>query len=314
MDSSQPPQGKPPVTPITARRGLGRGLDALLPSSAAPMTVTHPSDAVRQVPVASIIPNTYQPRTVFKPEKLRELAESIRVHGVMQPIVVRKDGDKYMLIAGERRWRASTLAGLVTVPAIVREVPTNQILELTLIENIQREDLNPIEVAEAFQRLATEANLTHDQIAERTGKDRSTVTNLLRLLRLPAEVRARIVAGEISLGHAKVLLGLSSEAAQKSLAARVVAQGLSVRQLEDIARNVTEAVEQGSGKSGEKPRTRIVDPNVRAAIMEVERMLGARVHLKGTHKKGKMIIEYNSADELDRIYSRIVGRKQQGAG
>ena len=313
MESGQPPQGKPPVTPITARRGLGRGLDALLPSTPPaqpPMAVSLPADAVRQIPVASITPNTYQPRTIFKPERLRELADSIRVHGVMQPIVVRKDGEKYMLIAGERRWRASTLAGLVTVPAIVREVPTNQILELTLIENIQREDLNPIETAEAFQRLATEANLTHDQIAERTGKDRSTVTNLLRLLKLPAEVRSRIVAGEISLGHAKVLLGLSSEAVQKSLAARVVAQGLSVRQLEEVAKTATEAAEQGSGKPGEAGKAKPVDPNVRAALMEVERMLGARVHLKGNHKKGRLIIEYNSADELDRIYSRIVGRKQ----
>jgi ParB family chromosome partitioning protein len=313
MEPNQPPQGKPPVTPITIRRGLGRGLDALLPSaqvSAPPMTVAHPADAVRQIPVASISPNTFQPRTVFRPEKLRELADSIRVHGVMQPIVVRKDGDRYMLIAGERRWRASTLAGLVTVPAIVREVPTNQILELTLIENIQREDLNPIETAEAFQRLSTEANLTHDQIAERTGKDRSTVTNLLRLLKLPTEVRSRIVAGEISLGHAKVLLGVPSEAAQKSLAARVVAQGLSVRQLEEIARSTTEAAEQGSGKSDAPGKARPMDPNVRAALVEVERVLGARAHLKGNHKKGRLIIEYNSAEELDRIYSRIVGRKQ----
>jgi len=309
MDSGQPPQGKQPVTPITARRGLGRGLDALLPSAPPPMAATHPSDAVRQIPVTSITPNSYQPRTVFKPEKLRELADSIRVHGVMQPVVVRKDGDRYMLIAGERRWRASTLAGLVTVPAIVREVPTNQILELTLIENIQREDLNPIETAEAFQRLATEANLTHDQIAERTGKDRSTVTNLLRLLKLPEEVRTRVVAGEITLGHAKVLLGLASEAVQKSLAARVVAQGLSVRQLEDLAKTATEAVEQGSDKTV-TIKGKVVDPNVRAAVMEMERMLGARVHLKGNHKKGRLIVEYNSAEELDRIYSRIVGRKQ----
>jgi ParB family chromosome partitioning protein len=311
MESGQPPQVKPPVTPITARRGLGRGLDALLPSaSSAAVPTSQPVDAVKQIPVSSVIPNTYQPRNIFKPEKLRELADSIRVHGVMQPIVVRRDGDRYMLIAGERRWRASTLAGLVTVPALIREIPKNQILELTLIENIQREDLNPIEIAEAFQRLAAEASLTHDQIAERTGKDRSTVTNLLRLLKLPDEVRARIVAGEISLGHAKVLLGVASESAQKALAARVVAQGLSVRQLEEIAKSAGHASEQGDQKSASQGKDKATDPNVRAAIMEVERMLGARVHLKGNHKRGKLIIEYNSAEELDRIYSRIVGRKQ----
>jgi ParB family transcriptional regulator, chromosome partitioning protein len=309
MDSEQPPQVKPPVTPITVRKGLGRGLDALLPSSpgAAPQAMAG-VDAVRQIPLSHIVPNSFQPRTVFKPEKLRELADSIRVHGVMQPIVVRKMGDRYMLIAGERRWRASSLAGLVSVPALIREVPNNQVLELTLIENIQREDLNPVETAEAFERLATETNLTHDQIAERTGKDRSTVTNLLRLLKLPAEVRSRIVAGELSLGHAKVLLSLATEGAQKSLAARIAAQRLSVRQLEEIVKKVGEPAEKGTDKRA-IPTEGVADPNVRAAVVEIERMLGARVHLRGNQKKGRMVIEYNSAEELDRIYSRIVGRK-----
>lgn len=309
MEPNQPPQAKPPVTPITMRRGLGRGLDALLPS-VGPVVLS--SDAIRQIPVASITPNPFQPRTVFKTDRLRELADSIRVHGVMQPIVVRKDGDRYMLIAGERRWRASTLAGQVTVPAIVRDVPNNQVLELTLIENIQREDLNPIETAEAFQRLAMETHLTHDQIAERTGKDRTTVTNLLRLLKLPSEVRSRIVAGEISLGHAKVLLGLTSEAVQKTLAARIVAQGLSVRQLEEIAKTEAGRSTRAGKNSSEVGATKesIVDPNIRAAITEIERALGARVHLKGNNKSGKILIEYNSAEELDRIYGRIVGRKQ----
>jgi ParB family transcriptional regulator, chromosome partitioning protein len=309
MDSEQPPQVKPPVTPITVRKGLGRGLDALLPSSpgVAP-SASGGVDAVRQIPLSHIVPNSFQPRTVFKPEKLRELADSIRVHGVMQPIVVRKMGDRFMLIAGERRWRASSLAGLVSVPALIREVPNNQVLELTLIENIQREDLNPVETAEAFQRLATETNLTHDQIAERTGKDRSTVTNLLRLLKLPAEVRSRIVAGEVTLGHAKVLLSLATDGAQKSLAARIAAQGLSVRQLEEIVKRVGESAEKGTGKRAISTEG-VADPNVRAAIVEIERMLGARVHLKGNQKKGRMVIEYNSAEELDRIYSRIVGRK-----
>jgi ParB family chromosome partitioning protein len=224
----------------------------------------------------------------------------------MQPVMARRSGERFTLIAGERRWRAAALAGLVSVPAIVRDVPDREVLELTLIENIQREDLNPIETAEAFARLANEAALTHEQIAERTGKDRATVTNLLRLLRLPKEVRDKVASGELSPGHARAVLMLPTESAQTAFAARIVAQGLSVRQAEEM-------VKGSSGRPNvitlEKIEAEVLqDPNVRAAVEVLERALGTRVRLKGNYLRGKIIIEYHSPDDLDRIYAVLAGR------
>jgi ParB family chromosome partitioning protein len=302
MDTTEPMTNKT-VNISTARRGLGRGLDALLPSAPPPPVPV--GDVVLQVGISAISPNPFQPRQSFHPERLKELADSIRVHGVVQPVVVRRQGERFMLIAGERRWRAASLAGIPTVPAIVREVPDSQVLELTLIENIQREELNPVEVAEAFSRLATEANLTHEQIAERTGKDRLSVTNHLRLLKLPKEVRDKVGSAELTMGHAKVLMGLGTEAAQKALAARIVAQGLSVRQTEALAKG--ESKKPVTIKTIEAEVLR--DPNVIAAVREIERALGTRVHLKGNDLRGKIIIEYNTSDDLDRIYAMLVGRK-----
>ncbi|MBI2819869.1 MAG: ParB/RepB/Spo0J family partition protein [Acidobacteria bacterium] len=288
----------------SGRRGLGRGLDALLPAS--PGAAPSGGDTVRQIGVSTISPNPHQPRQQFHPERLQELADSIKVHGIVQPVVVRRQGEKYLLIAGERRWRAASLAGLPTVPAIIRNVPDNQILEITLIENIQREDLNPVELAEALARLSNDANLTHEQIAERTGKDRVTVTNHLRLLKLPEDVRKRVASGELSMGHAKVLMGLESAEAQKALAARIVAQGLSVRQTEAVAKE----------KPGRKTNfyktivaQAVQDPNVQAALREIERALGTRVRLIGDDLRGKIVIEYHSPDDLDRIYALLLGRK-----
>ncbi|MBI1955143.1 MAG: ParB/RepB/Spo0J family partition protein [Acidobacteria bacterium] len=298
-----------PTQPITKahsqsspKRGLGRGLEALLPA-------THPAgESIRQIEVTRITPNPYQSRQQFHSERLRELSASIKTHGVVQPVVVRQQGDRYTLIAGERRWRAAQLAGLATVPAIVRQVPENHILELTLIENIQREDLNPIETAEAFARLTREAGLTHEQIAERTGKDRATVTNFLRLLKLPEEVRKRVATGELSMGHARALLALPTETAQKALAARIVTQGLSVRQAEAL-------VKTRDGRIS-KPNTlrkiwaqALEDPNVRAAVEGMERALGTRVRLAGDDMHGKIMIEYYSSQDLDRIYGVIVGKR-----
>ncbi len=306
MEPNKPQQGKPAITPITSRRGLGRGLDALIPSK----QPLEGGDQVLQIAVTSISPNPYQPRRRFHPDRLRELADSIKLHGVMQPIVVRKDGERYMLIAGERRWRASTMAGFPNVPAIVRNVPNHQVLELTLIENIQREDLNPIETAEAFAQLSSQAGMTHEQIAERTGKDRVTVTNSLRLLMLPEEVQGRVAAGEISSGHAKALLSLESEAAQKTVAARIVAQGLSVRQTEQIVKHGVSSPSTIRTASGKTSAEQAEDPNVRAAVMEMERALGTRVRMQGNDRRGKIMIEYNTTDDLERIYTWIVGRQQ----
>ncbi|MBI2815698.1 MAG: ParB/RepB/Spo0J family partition protein [Acidobacteria bacterium] len=278
-------------------KALGRGLEALLPSAAAP------TDSVRHIPISQIDPNPFQARQVFQADRLRELADSIKTHGVLQPIVVRQHGERFLLIAGERRWRATSLAGLAAIPAIVRQVAESEVLELTLIENIQREDLNPIETAEAFARLATDAHLTHDQIATRTGKDRATVTNFLRLLRLPEIIRHRVATGEISMGHAKALLTLPTEAVQKELADRILHEGLSVRQTEAI-------VAPESRKSGvtSTKKKAIADPNVSAAVQEMERSLGTRVRLTGSQKRGKIIIEYYSSEDLERIFEAIVSK------
>jgi len=292
-----------PINIASGRRGLGRGLDALLPVRPEPAISS--GETVRQIGISAISPNPQQPRQQFHPERLQELADSIKVHGIVQPVVVRRQGEKYLLIAGERRWRAASLAGLPTVPAIVRDVPDNQILEITLIENIQREELNPVELAEALARLASEANVTHEQIAERTGKDRITVTNHLRLLKLPEEIRMRIGSGELTMGHAKVLMGLASGESQKILAARIVAQGLSGRQTEMLAKEQPRKTNISKTLQTQAPQ----DPNVLAALREIERALGTRVRLIGNDGRGKIVIEYHSSDDLDRIYALLLGRK-----
>lgn len=296
--------GNKTINISSGRRALGRGLDALLPVSRG--LTAQPADSIQQIGVSAILPNPQQPRQHFHPGRLQELADSIKVHGIVQPVVVRRHGEKYLLIAGERRWRAANLAGLPTVPAIVREVSDNELLEITLVENIQREELNPVELAEALARLASEANLTHEQIAERTGKGRVTVTNHLRLLELPVEVRDRVASGELSMGHAKVLMGIASAESQKSLAARIVAQGLSVRQTEALSKEKT-ARKSNFYKAfvAQAPK----DPNIQAAIREIERALGTRVRLMGDDLRGKIVIEYNSPDDLDRIYGLLLGRK-----
>ena len=275
------------------KRGLGRGLEALLPAVAS-------SDRVRQIEVSRIEPSPHQSRRHFHPERMAELAESIKLHGVVQPIVVRASGQRYVLIAGERRWRACALAGVAMVPAIVRDVPDNELPELTLIENIQREDLNPIEMAEALFSLSREHHLSHEQLASRTGKDRATITNTLRLLRLPEVVRDCVASGDLSEGHARALLALPDEGSQKILAAHVVIKGLSVRQ--------TEALTKSRGARKPKAPTE-QDPNIRSALQEMERALGARVRMVGKGSKGRIEIEYHSQQDLDRIYNVIVGQQ-----
>ena len=295
MDQVPPTSTKVSFQP-GPRRALGRGLDALLPA-----VLPAPSKgSIQQIELAQIDPNPHQARRHFHQERLRELSQSIKNHGVVQPVVVRRNGDRYTLIAGERRWRAAALAGIATIPAILRDAPERDVLELTLIENIQREDLNPIETAEAFARLANEAGLTHEQIAERTGKDRVTITNLLRLLRLPIEVRDYVASGKLSAGHARALLALSTESAQKALAARILAQDLSVRQTESLTK----------GAVPKKPTVvPLPDPNVHAAIQDMERALGTRVRivsLGSRGSRGKIEIEFYSAEDLERVFEVIV--------
>ncbi len=297
------------------RRALGKGLAALLPTRPAPSgAAAAPAPAPEPVqtreasptslPIDQIDANPLQPRTVFQPDRLRELANSIEANGIIQPLIVRRKQDRYELIAGERRWRAARLAGLADVPVVVQTTGNDRLLEVSLIENLQREDLNPMEVAQAYDRLQQEHGLTHEDIAKRTGKDRSSVTNMLRLLRLPQDVQLLVAEHRISMGHARAILGLPDEAAQRQLAEKAAAQGLSVREVERTVQKLTESRE---GEQEEKPRQ---DPNVRAAAEELQRVLGTRVRIvEKNPQRGRIEIDYFTQEDLDRVYTQIVEGK-----
>lgn len=293
----------------SSRKALGKGLSSLLPSRAtAPVAAPPPAPpaeppTVNRLPIDQIEPNPNQPRTVFDPARLQELAASIQANGIIQPLIVRKIGDKYHLIAGERRWRASRLAGLKEVPIVIANIHDDRLLEVALIENIQREDLNPIEVAVAFEKLSNDLGLSHEEIGKRTGKDRTTITNMLRLLRLPGDVQLLLAEKRLSMGHARAILGLPTEELQREVAEKAAAQGLSVRQVEQMVHNMTKAREV---KKADTPEP--VDPNVKAAIGELEAALGTRVRIvEKAPGKGKIEIDYYSQDDLDRIYAVITG-------
>lgn len=280
------------------RSALGKGLGALLPAD--PLPAKGAGSEFVRIPVARIDPNPVQPRATFDPESLRELAASIRSDGVLQPVLVRRDGGRYTLIVGERRVKACRLAGLATVPAIVREIEPERILEVTLVENIQRENLNPIEIATALDRMSRDLHLTHEQLAVRTGISRTSITNHLRLLKLGPPIRKLVEQGKLQMGHARALLALDREADRKSLAVRAAEAGLSVRDVEREAKKLL--------KPRRKKRQRSVDPNVAAAIEELERVLQAPVRLRQRGaEKGCLEITYSSQDELAAIYDRIVG-------
>jgi ParB family chromosome partitioning protein len=258
-------------------------------------------DQVRQIPIDLVDPNPYQPRRTFRQSGLEELARSIQLDGLIQPIVVSSKGDRYTLIVGERRCRAAKLAGKTEIAAIVQQVEPERILEVTLVENIQREDLNPIEVASALDRMIRELQLSHEEVAARTGKDRSTITNLLRILKLPKDIQLLVAERRLSLGHARALLSLDDPEQQRILAEKTAAQGLSVRQIERTVRSLTEP-RKGAAASA------ATDPNVAAAMEEMERALGTPVRVvQRTANKGKIEIEFHSAQDLDRIYTAIVG-------
>jgi len=281
------------------RKALGRGLNALL------RTVETTTSGLEEVAVDRIDPNPFQPRRAFLPEKLKELADSIRASGVVQPVLLRRSGERYQLIAGERRWRAARQAGLTVIPALLREIGDRDALELALTENLLREDLNPLEAAQGYAALQQKHGLSHEEIAERLGLDRSTVTNTLRLLRLPPEVQRMIEERAISAGHARALLGLESETAQLRLAQLIVKQGLSVRQAENlVALRGSKSSKKNEGVDAPK-----LDPNVRAAVLEMERALGTRVKVQGDEKRGKIEISYYSPEDLNRIYEWIVKRQ-----
>lgn len=302
------------------RKALGKGLSALLrdfepaadPASPAPAVAPippapHPvptAGGMIEVPVELVQASPFQPRAHFDPQALEELAQSMRAGGVVQPVLVRRMGDRYELVAGERRLRAAKLAGMDRICVIVRTLSDEQALELSLVENLQREDLNPLEQARAFDRLASEFALTQEEIARRTGKDRATVANTMRLLRLPSEVQQLLEEGKLTAGHARALLKLEeSPALQRVLARRMVARRVSVRQAEEmIERRLPEAKRQRMVRPPQ-------DPNVQAAVEAMEQALGTRVRVV-EHKKGggQIEIEYYSLEDLNRIYYIIVER------
>src|ERR1700722_11036554 len=294
-------------------RPLGKGLSALLaprtshalsPQQKPAAEETRANPPPSSLPIASIAPNPVQPRTVFQTDRLEELAASIRANGIIQPLIVRRHGEAYQIIAGERRWRAAKLAGLAEVPIMVQDVADPRMLELALIENIQREDLNPIELAHAYERLGSELGLSQEEIGRRTGKDRTSITNIIRLLRLPKEVQLMLADHRISMGHARAILGLTSAEEQIELAEKAAAQGLSVRQVETL---VNEATSDRPRHGGGSRREATQDPNVKAAMEELERVLGTRVRIvELTDQRGRIEIEYYSQADLDRLFQQFV--------
>jgi ParB family chromosome partitioning protein len=297
------------------RNRLGRGLSALLPArpvGPAPATaqatapvVPAPTALPNKLSISAIQPNVEQPRADFDETRLAELAASIEVHGIIQPIIVRKFKDSYQIVAGERRWRAAQIAGLSEVPVVIQEIRDEHLLEVALIENIQREDLNPIEAAQAFDRLS-KMGFSQEEIGRRTGKDRATIANLIRLLRLPKSVQDLVAEGKLSMGHARAILSLQHAQDQVDLAQTAMTKGLSVRQVEHQAQILL------GDKEPAKPKKEVpVDPNVRAAIESLERALGTRVKIvSGLGERGRIEIEYYSQAELDRLYQLLAGEGQ----
>jgi ParB family transcriptional regulator, chromosome partitioning protein len=276
------------------RPALGRGLSALIPD--APV-VPATSERALEVDIDLLRPNRDQPRTAMDDSKIEELARSIKSNGIIQPIVVRKTPEGYEIVAGERRWRASQRAGLAKVPVVVRDIPEERMLAAALIENIQREDLNPIEEAQGYRRLVDEHHLTQEQIAEAVGKDRSSVANYLRLLKLPTEVRSNLSAGSLSMGHARALLALSNETDQLRIAREVVAKNLSVRETETIVKKGT----QPAAEREENPK----DVHTRAAEEKLRFAMGTRVRIVRKGKGGKIEIDFQNEDELQRLYEQL---------
>ena len=279
------------------RPALGRGLSALIPD--APVT---PAAAERglEVDIDLLRPNPAQPRAGIDDARIEELARSIRSNGVIQPIVVRKADKGYEIIAGERRWRASQRAGLLKVPVVVRDVPDDRLLAVALIENIQREDLNPIEEAQAYRRLADDYHLTQEQIAEAVGKDRSSVANFIRLLKLPREIRENLSAGALSMGHARALLSLPDENSQLRLSREIISRNLSVRETEAMAKKGLDPA-----PPREEPQK---DVHTRAAEEKLRFALGTRVRIVRKGKGGRIQVDFQSETELQRLYEQLTER------
>jgi ParB family chromosome partitioning protein len=287
---------------VARRSGLGRGLGALIPPEAAAATGTPSTSALRDVPVSAIRPNPHQPRKHFDEESLSSLASSVRELGVLQPLLVREAGEgEYELIAGERRWRAAKRAGLPTVPVVVRGADDLASLEQAVVENLHRQDLNPLEEAAAYQQLIEDFSMTHDQLATRVGKSRATVTNMLRLFQLPPAIQKHVAEGSLSAGHARALLGTPDRAFQEALARKAVQEGLSVRAVEEAVRARGEGEPSVERATARGPRLR------QAGMHELEQLLSehlaTRVKVQETAKAGgKVVVEFADLDDLERIY------------
>lgn len=299
------------------KRGLGKGLDALFSSDEVmepqeeymPVSEEPSSEEIKEkvqiVDIYTVEPDREQPRKNFDPEKLQELSDSIRQYGVLQPLLVQKEKDYYKIIAGERRWRAARLAGLTEIPVIVKEFTPQDSMAVSLIENLQRQNLNPMEESMAYQKLLAEFSMTQEQVAEKLGKSRSAIANSLRLQNLPEAVQKSISEGMISMGHAKVLLGLDDKAEQTRLAVRIIGEKLSVRELEQI---LAEKKPTKAKKKSEKKET-AKDLATRMAEERMKELLGTQVSIKKGAKKGKIEIEYHSEEELDRILNFLEARE-----
>ena len=283
------------------RKALGRGLGALLSAEG---TATATEDT-NEVPIGLIDPSALQPRSVFDDAKLDELAKSISANGVVQPVLLRRKGNRFELIAGERRWRAAERAGLTKIPAVVRDVSDDKVLELALIENIQREDLNPIEEARAYQKLIETLGLTQETVALRVGRDRSYVTNYLRLLRLPEDIQDLLQTGRISTGHARTLLGTDQPGIQRRLARKIIEQDLSVRATEQLVRRTVAA--PGEAPSKVSARQQESDPNVRAAENKLRRHFGTKVRIVQAPgaASGRIELEFYNQSDLNRLYGLL---------
>jgi ParB family chromosome partitioning protein len=296
------PKGTPQGVAAVAKRKklvLGRGLDALIPDL---QPAAGSSSAYRRCAVDQIRPNRYQPRIRFAEEELAELADSIRSQGIIQPLLVRQDEHGFELVAGERRLRAARMAGLTEVPVVVREVPDAQMLEFSIVENIQRENLNPMEEAEAYHRLMAAFDLTQDQVAARVGKSRSAVANILRLRQLPEDIKASITGGEIAMGHARALLGAENAAVQRAAWRKTVAERLSVRQTEALVKRLNAAKDRPSALPD------AAGSYFRGVSEDLSRHFGTKVEIRHRGEKGKVEIAFYSLDDLDQLLGRLKGR------
>ncbi|MGC9158003.1 MAG: ParB/RepB/Spo0J family partition protein [Terracidiphilus sp.] len=297
------------VATDTKRRALGKGLDSLLPRVSASLSPSVPESGggkPLEIPLDQIDRNPFQTRSQIDQAQLAELAASIASSGVIQPVLVRPLADgRFQLLAGERRWRASQLAGKTTIPAIARQVSDEQAMEITIVENLQRADLNPMEQARAFERLSREFHMTQEQMAVRTGKDRATVANFLRLLRLPATVQLRVESGEMSFGHARALLAFDQPEEMEKAARHILERSLSVRQTESYVQALLHP-ERAARK--DPPPASPVDPNVREVEEQLQRALGLKVHIEDHHGRGKVIIEYARLEDFDRLLEHLAGK------